>query len=139
MILLGASLCSYICAFFFLMIRRPPRSTRTDTLFPYTTLFRTVQGGAAFAHHLAILGEQPAQAIGLHRAKLHQLLTHPVQREHRLPRLGLTSNRLARLLPREPDRARIGRVVHVPCVERLNTPRPPQPQPPPTRTNRTVR
>src|SRR3546814_12111821 len=25
--------------FFFLMIRRPPRSTRTDTLFPYTTLF----------------------------------------------------------------------------------------------------
>src|SRR3546814_10664884 len=30
--------CSY---FFFLMIRRPPRSTRTDTLFPYTTLFRS--------------------------------------------------------------------------------------------------
>src|SRR3546814_8626443 len=28
--------------FFFLMIRRPPRSTRTDTLFPYTTLFRAV-------------------------------------------------------------------------------------------------
>src|SRR3546814_14521033 len=29
-----------IVCFFFLMIRRPPRSTRTDTLFPYTTLFR---------------------------------------------------------------------------------------------------
>src|SRR3546814_5985262 len=29
----------YFC--FFLMIRRPPRSTRTDTLFPYTTLFRS--------------------------------------------------------------------------------------------------
>src|SRR3546814_21158338 len=28
--------------FFFLMLRRPPRSTRTDTLFPYTTLFRSV-------------------------------------------------------------------------------------------------
>src|SRR3546814_17807182 len=28
--------------FFFLIIRRPPRSTRTDTLFPYTTLFRSV-------------------------------------------------------------------------------------------------
>src|SRR3546814_12588895 len=27
--------------FFVLMIRRPPRSTRTDTLFPYTTLFRS--------------------------------------------------------------------------------------------------
>src|SRR3546814_20866478 len=29
------------CLVFFLMIRRPPRSTRTDTLFPYTTLFRS--------------------------------------------------------------------------------------------------
>src|SRR3546814_10046505 len=28
-------------SFFFLRIRRPPRSTRTDTLFPYTTLFRS--------------------------------------------------------------------------------------------------
>src|SRR3546814_13269439 len=32
---------TYLCFFFFLMIRRPPRSTRTDTLFPYTTLFRS--------------------------------------------------------------------------------------------------
>src|SRR3546814_15928609 len=35
-------LLSFLCIFFFfLMIRRPPRSTRTDTLFPYTTLFRS--------------------------------------------------------------------------------------------------
>src|SRR3546814_15940647 len=38
-------LCNtFICCllfFFFLMIPRPPRSTRTDTLFPYTTLFRS--------------------------------------------------------------------------------------------------
>src|SRR3546814_13607706 len=33
--------------FFFLMIRRPPRSTRTDTLFPYTTLFRSVEVGVS--------------------------------------------------------------------------------------------
>src|SRR3546814_12499604 len=33
--------------FFFLMIRRPPRSTRTDTLFPYTTLFRSADRGNA--------------------------------------------------------------------------------------------
>src|SRR3546814_16004898 len=32
--------CSFF-TFFFLMRRRPPRSTRTDTLFPYTTLFRS--------------------------------------------------------------------------------------------------
>src|SRR3546814_4589638 len=31
----------HLCFFFFLMIRRPPRSTRTYTLFPYTTLFRS--------------------------------------------------------------------------------------------------
>src|SRR3546814_11404133 len=30
-----------VSVFVFLMIRRPPRSTRTDTLFPYTTLFRS--------------------------------------------------------------------------------------------------
>src|SRR3546814_12217591 len=32
--------------FFFLMIRRPPRSTRTDTLFPYTTLFRSTHAAS---------------------------------------------------------------------------------------------
>src|SRR3546814_8648584 len=31
---------------FFLMIRRPPRATRTDTLFPYTTLFRSSVGAS---------------------------------------------------------------------------------------------
>src|SRR3546814_21020188 len=33
--------CRLLITLFFLMIRRPPRSTRTDTLFPYTTLFRS--------------------------------------------------------------------------------------------------
>src|SRR3546814_6568820 len=33
---------SFSCVLCFLMIRRPPRSTRTDTLFPYTTLFRSM-------------------------------------------------------------------------------------------------
>src|SRR3546814_3646210 len=39
--------------FFFLMIRRPPRSTRTDTLFPYTTLFRSRPAGPGVAAALA--------------------------------------------------------------------------------------
>src|SRR3546814_1019169 len=42
-------MCSFLIGcdllIFFLMIRRPPRSTRTDTLFPYTTLFRSPGGG----------------------------------------------------------------------------------------------
>src|SRR3546814_20948493 len=37
---------------FFLMIRRPPRSTRTDTLFPYTTLFRSMLIGERFGRHM---------------------------------------------------------------------------------------
>src|SRR3546814_7727116 len=40
------SFCFFI---FFLMIRRPPRSTRTDTLFPYTTLFRSDHRAAGVA------------------------------------------------------------------------------------------
>src|SRR3546814_15739456 len=51
--------------FFFLMIRRPPRSTRTDTLFPYTTLFRSLALLAALAWpaaHARDATPQPAPA-----------------------------------------------------------------------------
>src|SRR3546814_14047855 len=44
-IILGVQLLFSSLFFFFLMIRRPPRSTRTDTLFPYTTLFRSSDRG----------------------------------------------------------------------------------------------
>src|SRR3546814_20881394 len=43
-----------VLVFFFLMIRRPPRSTRTDTLFPYTTLFRSDISRASAAHAIGI-------------------------------------------------------------------------------------
>src|SRR3546814_18533086 len=42
------------------MIRRPPRSTRTDTLFPYTTLFRSAKGAA-----LLETPARPAQQIAV--------------------------------------------------------------------------
>src|SRR3546814_2797676 len=53
--------------FFFLMIRRPPRSTHTDTLFPYTTLFRSRR----IDDHAALLadgigGSQPGGELGDH-------------------------------------------------------------------------
>src|SRR3546814_2423387 len=38
------------------MIRRPPRSTRTDTLFPYTTLFRSLAGLAGLVFDLPVTG-----------------------------------------------------------------------------------
>src|SRR3546814_2419791 len=61
------------------MIRRPPRSTRTDTLFPYTTLFRSeprrLQRHAdddAVAHHrLWWLRRAPDQACGVPEAARH--------------------------------------------------------------------
>src|SRR3546814_17521102 len=40
------------------MIRRPPRSTRTDTLFPYTTLFRSIDD---LPHHAGIAFRDPAE------------------------------------------------------------------------------
>src|SRR3546814_13239577 len=43
--------------FFFLMIRPPPRSTRTDTLFPYTTLFRSDTAHARWPHACRARGE----------------------------------------------------------------------------------
>src|SRR3546814_20677109 len=49
--------------FFFLMIRRPPRSTRTDTLFPYTTLFRSADGELAPGQLVDLL-LQLAAALG---------------------------------------------------------------------------
>src|SRR3546814_6286639 len=42
------------------MIRRPPRSTRTDTLFPYTTLFRSI------SHSRADLARSQTIASGVH-------------------------------------------------------------------------
>src|SRR3546814_14702135 len=68
---------------FFLMIRRPPRSTRTDTLFPYTTLFRSPQlhaladGDVRHAIVVGVLADvDPAHAdlAGLKAEALQEIL-----------------------------------------------------------------
>src|SRR3546814_3414933 len=53
------------------MIRRPPRSTRTDTLFPYTTLFRS----AVYNHYKRIESRQKNDDVEL--AKSNILLVSP--------------------------------------------------------------
>src|SRR3546814_17267086 len=59
---MDCSMCLF--CFYFLMRRRPPRSTRTDTLFPYTTLFRS-----ACLDALAVVDlDQIAVAAGAPRA-----------------------------------------------------------------------
>src|SRR3546814_11433785 len=60
MFLSMSSLCVLCMCFFFLMIRRPPRSTRTDTLFPYTTLFRSVSHSTGSTELAVVLDELKA-------------------------------------------------------------------------------
>src|SRR3546814_10030193 len=59
------------------MVRRPPRSTRTDTLFPYTTLFRSV-GRAEIDGHI---GRHET-----HQTREHRVVTSPtgISRRYRL-------------------------------------------------------
>src|SRR3546814_10394412 len=57
---------------FILMIRRPPRSTRTDTLFPYTTLFRS-RGAEKSAPIPSISGCAPAKKDQPHLGNLYCL------------------------------------------------------------------
>src|SRR3546814_19082668 len=52
---------------FFLRVRRPPRSTRTDTLFPYTTLFRSRHRTGAAVTGTRIHQQQSAVAACAHR------------------------------------------------------------------------
>src|SRR3546814_15299174 len=48
--------------FFFIMIRRPPRSTRTYTLFPYTTLFRSHLLVQEMVQQLLVWGQEAEDA-----------------------------------------------------------------------------
>src|SRR3546814_16107019 len=67
-------MCVLVCVFF-LMIRRPPRSTRTDTLFPYTTLFRSLgRDGGEGLHGRAHLVHAPGGPHGEERGRQHDVL-----------------------------------------------------------------
>src|SRR3546814_18913977 len=52
------------------MIRRPPRSTRTDTLFPYTTLFRSPQRDAFGNHVRSVIAQQQDVRIAVEDRRL---------------------------------------------------------------------
>src|SRR3546814_16438616 len=47
------------------MIRRPPRSTRTDTLFPYTTLFRSAFATGGWPDNLEIVSQPASNLLGM--------------------------------------------------------------------------
>src|SRR3546814_2254415 len=93
----------FVICIFFLMIRRPPRSTRTDTLFPYTTLFRSV-GRSSEAVRLieTVLGRNPAHVQANH-------LYIPLMQARDPQRADAAADRLAN--PRAPSAAHL---VHMP-------------------------
>src|SRR3546814_21050290 len=102
--------------FFLLMIRRPPRSTRTDTLFPYTTLFRSqVQLDRSVRLHRVGVGDRVGgQLIEAHRLVLDRApLVEPGQQEqvlhespHASPPVAPTAHGLVEL-PRPSKATRL--------------------------------
>src|SRR3546814_17209456 len=90
----------YVCILvvFFLMIRRPPRSTRTDTLFPYTTLFRSPR-----PHCSCRALDEARHTLGRQLGTLPQPVAHLVQP-------------LPATLDIDPQPARLmDRLVHLPA------------------------
>src|SRR3546814_12761119 len=90
------------CFIFFLIIRRPPRSTRTDTLFPYTTLVRAAVADMADrahaqAHQVAVgvggvaheVAVQAAARLGLGEEIGRAHVLTPVTNAHLVCRLLL--------------------------------------------------
>src|SRR3546814_11460183 len=89
--------------FFFLMIRRPPRSTRTDTLFPYTTLFRSDEGGASTRilnqdEIDSLLGFDASVEDDADKAGIRAIINSALVSYERLPMLEVVFDRLVRLM-----------------------------------------
>src|SRR3546814_17605250 len=99
---------------FFLMIRRPPRSTRTDTLVPYTTLFRSdhwPERGSTAAYGSSA-NHRSQQQLG--RVRRRRLLRHgfALRRDRLLP----TSRSAQATTRRKKGMAEIGSAS---CRERV--------------------
>src|SRR3546814_16526801 len=117
------------------MIRRPPRSTRTDTLFPYTTLFRSsvtplraFAGDPPFAEHLSPAGriKPPAAAPAVPPAYAGRPRAPPPQNRSRCDTSSAVRGR-----PRCDSRAHPPPPPPPPPPRCPPPPRPPAPPPPP--------
>src|SRR3546814_6839467 len=92
--------------FFFLMIRRPPRSTRTDTRFPYTTLFRSAEAVEGVAEQQDAHGSADTRQL---------LASDPVDHAHPAER-GLHFDEVIAVLARHADDC--GIVAERMCAQR---------------------
>src|SRR3546814_1695766 len=93
----------FVVGLFFLMIRRPPRSTRTDTLFPYTTLCRS--GDESGQPHPE---QQHARNQHGHVVRPEEDDDETDQLEHREDQIDGRAARVEHLLRDEPEGDRTG-------------------------------
>src|SRR3546814_5283488 len=118
-----------MCFVFFLMILRPPRSTSTDTLFPYTTLFRSFSDPPPTGegdHPQDGGGARADQTPWMRRVPLHPLRWSPS------PFPGGSARRPSHPFPQLPQRPFLPTRLIPPPPEPLRTqPPPPPPSPPP--------
>src|SRR3546814_11548293 len=107
------------------MIRRPPSSTRTDTLFPHTTLFRSVlpicvRSGSVKPGRPPFLVQHAAIAAAPTGADMSDLI--PLAQAHCMPRKGsehkLTQARIQELLPQRSEERRVGKECVSTCRSR---------------------
>src|SRR3546814_15656965 len=100
---------SCACLFLFLLIRRPPRSTRTDTLVPYTTRFRSTDRHRR-AHHALLLADRAVlEPRELSIDAVPMLSIHDAGRE-RIHVDAITDQVEARRLG-QADHRRLGRAI----------------------------
>src|SRR3546814_17454798 len=78
------------------MIRRPPRSTRTDTLFPYTTLFRSALRLEGLHEAQLVLGGRAGENVGLARHTAECCRVQRIQAPDGDRHLGILETELAR-------------------------------------------
>src|SRR3546814_10220528 len=92
------------------MIRRPPRSTRTDTLFPYTTLFRSCRiGGIRGGHDLTQIVARQVDRIEAFRPAEPLVVARRLPPEHEHPAVGRPGRTLVQVaFGQQPLAAAVG-------------------------------
>src|SRR3546814_2316053 len=103
------------------MIRRPPRSTRTDTLFPYTTLFRShvereqPEDADVLVHQIRLRLQHPGLAVGL-------LPQRPEERHEQVDQQQPRNDRQARSEEHTSELQSLMRISYaVFCLKKKNT------------------
>src|SRR3546814_10977442 len=123
--------------FFFLMIRRPPKSTRTDTLFPYTTLFRSPVRQRARYFRQAHRESRPRSPLRpqVSPRQDRRLAQLPLAAASDQPPARWQGHRITPHRPTTRSRPCLGGRCHVPLTRR---PPPPNPSPHPAPTKRAL-